>query len=108
MLERVLEIGKGPNLVEELRGLQAGQLGAHLMLRCVGNGEQQWQGYVLADDGSSLDQAFGLRTQAINARGQDGLHGGGDLQLLDGPREPVFARLAHERPRLDKRPHTLL
>jgi hypothetical protein len=33
VLERVLKIGKEPDLVEELRSLQAGQLGAHLVLR---------------------------------------------------------------------------
>jgi hypothetical protein len=55
MLERVLEIGKEPDLVKELRALQVGQLGAHLVLRRVGNGEQQRQGYNLADDGSSLE-----------------------------------------------------
>src|SRR5262249_38306453 len=73
-----------------------------------GYGEEQCHRYVLADDGSSLEQAFGLGSQAIDARGQDGLHGDGDLQLLDGPREPVVGRLAYERPSLDKGPHTLL
>jgi hypothetical protein len=38
VLERVLEIGKEPDLVEELRGLQAGELGAHVFFWGVGNG----------------------------------------------------------------------
>jgi len=40
MLERVLEVRKEPGLVEELRGLQVRELGAHLLLRRVGNGQE--------------------------------------------------------------------
>jgi hypothetical protein len=85
VLESVFDIGKEPNLVEELGGLQAGQLGAHPVLRRVGNGKQQRQGYVLTDDGSSLEQALGLGGQAVDARGQDGLHGGVNCQALGRP-----------------------
>jgi hypothetical protein len=41
MLECVLEVGKEPDLIKKLRGLQADQLGAHLVLRRVSNSEQQ-------------------------------------------------------------------
>jgi hypothetical protein len=44
VLERVLEVRKEPGLVEELRGLQVRELGAHLVLRRVGNGQEQRQG----------------------------------------------------------------
>jgi hypothetical protein len=94
--------------MRELCALQAGQLGAHPVLRRVGNGEEQCHRHVLADDGGGLEQAFGLGGQSVDARGQDGLHGGGDLQLLDGLGKSVGARLAHERARLDKGPHALL
>jgi len=65
VLERVLEVRKEPDLVEELRGLETGQLGAHLSLRRMGNGEQQWDGHVLADDGSRLEQPLGLGGQSV-------------------------------------------
>ena len=108
VLERVLEVRKEPGLVEELRGLEAGELGAHLVLRRVGDGQEQRQGHVLADDRGGLEQALGLGRQAVDARGQDGLHGGGDRQVLDGPGEPVGAALAGQGPRLHQGPHTLL
>ena len=79
VLERVLEVRKEPGLVEELRGLEVRQLGAHLVLRRVGNGQEQRQGHVLADDRGGLEQALGLGRQAVDARGQDGLNRGGNL-----------------------------
>ena len=108
VLERVLEVRKEPGLVEELRGLQVRELGAHLVLRRVGDGQEQRHGHVLADDGGGLEQSLGLGRQAVDARGQDGLHGGGDLQVLDGPGEPVGAALAGQGRRLHQGPHTLL
>jgi hypothetical protein len=41
VLECVLEVGKEPYLVEELRGLQAGEFSAHVFFRGVGNGNEQ-------------------------------------------------------------------
>ncbi len=43
----------------------------------------------------------------IDARGQDGLHGGGDLQVLDRSGEPVAAALAGQGPCLHQGPHAL-
>ena len=108
VLERVLEVRKEPGLVEELRGLEVGELGAHLGLRRVGNGQEQREGHVLADDRGGLEQPLGLGRQAVDARGQDGLHGGGDRQVLDGPGEPVGAALAGQGRRLHQGPHALL
>src|SRR5262249_28247803 len=108
VLERELEVRKEPDLVEELRSLETGQLVAHLVLWHVGNGEQQGQGYILADDGSSLEQAFTLGGQAVDARGQDGLDGGGHLQLLNWSSKPVGAALTGQGARLNKGPHALL
>ena len=84
VLERVLEVRKEPGLVEELRGLQVGQLGAHRGLRRVGNGQEQRHGHVRADDRGRLEQSLGLGGQAVDARGQDGLHGGGDFHCSTG------------------------
>ena len=84
VLERVLEVRKEPGLVEELRGLQVSQLGAHLGLRRVGDGQEQREGHVLADDGGRLEQSLGLGRQAVDARGQDGLNGGGIVRCSTG------------------------
>ena len=108
VLERIFEVRKEPDLVEELRGLQAGEIGAHLGLRRVGNSEQQRQGYVLADDRGGLEQTLGLGVQAVDARGQDGLDGGGHPQLLNRPGELVGASLARQGPRLNEGPRALL
>jgi len=79
VLERVLQVREEPGLVEELRGLEVSQLGAHLVLRRVSNGQEQRHGHVLADDGGGLEQSLGLGPQAVDARGQDGLNSGGDF-----------------------------
>ena len=100
--------GKSRGLVEELRGLQARELGAHLVLRRVGDRQEQRHGHVLADDGGGLEQALVLGRQAVDARGQDRLHRGRDLQVLDGPGEPIGAALADQRRRLHQGPHALL
>jgi hypothetical protein len=79
VLEGVLEVRKEPGLVEELCSLKVGELGAHLGLRRVGDGQEQRHGHVLADDRGRLEQSLGLGRQAVDARSQDGLHGGGDF-----------------------------
>jgi hypothetical protein len=79
VLERVHEVREEPGLVEELRSLQVRELGAHLVFRRVGDGQEQRDGHVLADDGSGLEQSLCLGRQAVDACGQDGLHGGGDF-----------------------------
>jgi len=69
VLERVLEVRKEPGLVEELGRLEVGQLGAHLVLRRVGDRQEQRHGHVLADDGGCLKQELGLGGQAVEAGG---------------------------------------
>ena len=108
MLERVLEVRKEPGLVEELRGLELSQLGAYLGLRRVGDGQEQRHGHVLTDHRGRLEQALGLPGQAVDTRGQDGLHGGGDRQTFDRSGEPVGAALAGQGARLHQGPHSLL
>ena len=102
------EVRNEPGLVEELSGLELDDLGAHLMLRGVDDGQEHRHGHVLADDGGGLEQPLGLGPHAIDAGGQDGLNGAGNLQLFDGPGEPVGAALAGQGRRLDQGPHTLL
>jgi hypothetical protein len=106
--ERVLEVRKEPGLVEELGSLEVRELGAHRGLRRVGDGEEQRQGHVRADDRGGLEQALGLGGQAVDPCGQDALHGGGDRHVLDGPGEPVGAAVTGQGPRVHQGPHTLL
>jgi hypothetical protein len=69
--EGVLEVRKEPGLVEELRSLEVGELGEHLGLRHVGDGQEERHGHVRADDRSGLEQPLGLRRQAVDACRQD-------------------------------------
>jgi hypothetical protein len=64
--------------------------------------------HVLADDRGRLEKSLGLGPQAVDARGQDGLNGGGDLQVLGGSGEPVGAALTGQGRRLHQSPHTVL
>src|SRR5262245_6744698 len=108
VLERVLEVREEPRLVEELRGLQARELGAYAILGRVDDGQEQREWHVLADDGSGLKEPLALRREAIDAGRQDRLHGGRNRQALDRSREPVGAARADQHSRLDQRPHALL
>jgi hypothetical protein len=81
---------------------------SHLRLRRIGDGQEQRQGHILADDRGRLEQSLGLGFEAVDARRQDGLHAGGDFQVLDGAGEPVGAALTGQGPRFRQRPHTLL
>ena len=67
------------SVVCRVSGLEAGELGAHLVLWSVGDGQEQRHGHVLADDGGRLKQSLGLGPEVVDARRQDGLHGGGDF-----------------------------
>ena len=108
VLERVFEVRKEAGLVEELAGLQAGQLGPHLVFRRVSDGEEERQRHVLADDRRRLEQPLGLGRQAVDARCQDGLHSGGNPQLRDGPGETIGAAVPRQRRGLHQGPHALL
>ena len=52
--ERVLHARKESELVEEISGLEDGKVAADLVLRHVGDGLEQDQRHVLADDGGRL------------------------------------------------------
>ena len=109
VLERVLEVGEEARLVEELGGLEVREpaRGARPPARRRWPGAAA-NGHVLADDRGGLEQALVLGRQAVDARGQDRLHRGRDLDRSTGLRQPVGAALADQRPGLDQRPHALL
>src|SRR5215467_3603888 len=104
VLERVLKVRKEPYLVEELRSLETGQLGAHLGLRRVSNGQEQRHGHVLTDDCGGLEQPLDLWRQPVDARSQDGLNGGGYPQLVNRPRELMGSSLSGQGSRLNEGP----
>ena len=79
VLEGVFQLGEEVGLIEELRGLEVGEVAAQVSVRQVGNGLQQGQRHLGANDGGGLQQALGLRRQPVDARCQHGLHGGWHL-----------------------------
>ena len=64
VLERVLEVRKEPRLVEELGGLEVGEAAAERLLRHVGDGLEQRERHVLADDGGRPAAAACPRARA--------------------------------------------
>src|SRR5580765_1572842 len=108
VLERVLHAREQADLVDELRGLELGEVAAEHVLRQVGDRVQEGQRHVGADDGGSLQEALGLGGQPVDACGEHGLHGGRHLDGVDLAREAKAAAIARERLGLDERPHALL
>ena len=106
--ERVLHARKEAELVEEISGLEDGEVAPDLVLRHVGDGLEQYQRHILADDGGRLQQALRLRRQAIDAWGQDGVDRGRELDALDGLDQPIRAPLARQRLGLHERADALL
>ena len=84
VLEGVLELGEEAGLVEELGGLQVAEAAAQLLLGQLRDGLQEGEGHLGADDGRGLEEPLLLGRQAVDARRQDGLHRGGDLQAVEG------------------------
>ena len=92
VLERVLEIRKQPRLVEELGGLEVVEPAAERLVRQLGDRLEQRERHVLADDGGDLEEALVLRGEPVDARRQDRLDRGRDLDRLDRLRQPVAPR----------------
>ena len=60
VLEGVLEIREEARLVEELGGLEVGEPATQLFLGQLGDGEQERERHVLADDRGRLEQPLVL------------------------------------------------
>ena len=82
VLEGVLALGEEARLVEELGGLQVREAAVQRLLGQLGNGLQQRQGHLGANDGGGLEQALLLRRQPVDARRQHRLHRGRHLQAV--------------------------
>ena len=108
MLERVLEIAEGLRFVQKLGGLKPRQRLPEIVLVEIGHRLEDPQRHVLADHRRGLEQALLPRRQAVDAGGQDGVHGGRDPDGLQLRIQTVGAAFTDERPGLDQGPHTLL
>jgi hypothetical protein len=108
MPEGVLEIGEEPALVEELGGLEGPEPATEDLLGRVGDRLEQGEGHVLADDGRRLQEPLVLGREPVDARGQDGLGRGRNLEALGRLRQAIRPPLARQDPRLDERPDALL
>src|SRR5262249_30101610 len=58
MLEGVFEVRKDARLVQELGGLEMAQSPTQVVLGRVGNGLQQGEGHILANDRGGLEQTL--------------------------------------------------
>ena len=110
VLEGVLEVGEEARLVEELRGLEAREALAELLLRPLGDRLEQRERHVLADHGGRLEQP--LRPRAAAGRcGRPGSPGPwrapgcASERLASGGRRPRSPTRAFG---LDQGPHALL
>jgi hypothetical protein len=79
VLESVLAFGKEPRFIEKLSRLEVREAAVHGVFRQVGNGLQQRQGHLSANDRRSLQELFLLRWQPVNTRREHSLHRGRHL-----------------------------
>src|SRR5262249_26977104 len=93
---------------EKLSGLEMRQVVLQALFWCLGNGLEQGQGHFHANDSSGLEQALLFRWQAVDARRQDGLHGGRHLQALEGVLKTIGAALSDQDPGLCQHPYAFL
>ena len=108
VLEGVGGLGKQAGLVEKLRRLEVRQATVQRFVGRVGDGLQQRPGHLGTDDRGGLEQAFVLRRQPIDARRQQRLHRGRDLQGVERLCQTIGAPLPDQHPGLHQGAHTLL
>ena len=108
VLEGVLEVGEEARLVDELGRLKVSQPATERLLVLVRDRLEESEGNVLPDDRGNLEEPLLLGRQAVDARGQDGLHRSGHVDRGQVVRQLVVASLARQRTRLDQRPDALL
>src|SRR6266498_1243506 len=108
VLEGVFRVRKEGRLVDELRRLQMREAAAQFLLRLPGDGGQQRECDILADDGGRLKEALVLRREAIDASRQDGLDGRRNLDVRERPGQPIRPAFTCEHPRLDESADALL
>ena len=88
--------------------MQVGEAAAQGVLGQIGDGRQQREGHILADDRGRLEQPLLLRREAVDAGRQNRLHGARHRDGRERPAELVAAALADQHPGLHECPHALL
>ena len=106
--ERELGLREQACLVQELGGLEMGQAALEILFGHVGDGSEERERDVLADDGGLLQQALVIGRQAIDPRGENGLYRGRDLDGGQGGGEAIVAGCPGEGLALGQAPHHLL
>jgi hypothetical protein len=87
-----------------LGGRPKAKVGVGLLRECLE--KRGW--YVMADDRGRLEQTLLLDGQAVDARGQNRVDAGWNLDGVDGLGEAIRAELADERFRLHEGAYALL
>ena len=80
----------------------------HGRLGHLGNGLQQGQGHLGADDRRGLEHMFLLQRQPVDVRRQHRLHGRGHVEGVERLRQPIGPRCPDQEARLDQRLYALL
>ena len=108
MLEGVERLGVELLLVDELARDEIAKRVLELGRLELDDPFQDRRGKLLADHCRRLQYRLIALREAVDARGEGGLHAGRHRRLLDGSHEPVTPAFALEAPRLDQRLHELL
>jgi hypothetical protein len=101
MLEGVFRLGEQAGLIQELRCLEVRQATVQRRLGQFGNGLEQRQGHLGANDSRGLEEPLLLRRQPVNAGGQHGLYCRRHLNGRQRLRQAVRPEFAHQYPGLD-------
>src|SRR5215467_7881338 len=96
VLEGVLGARERARLIEELRAAEPHESLAQLAFGHFGDGAQQGHRHVLAEHGGGLEQPLVLGEETVDARGEDGLHGGRHLNGVDGLLQAIAPTAAQE------------
>ncbi|MGH7303655.1 MAG: hypothetical protein ACRELZ_10215, partial [Candidatus Rokuibacteriota bacterium] len=106
MLEAVFEVWKEARFVEQLGGLEVGEASPKVGFTLVGHCLKQRERYAMADDRRCLEQTFSLDGQPVDARGQNRVNAGRNLDGVDGLGEAVHPGLPGECLRLHEGSYT--
>ena len=108
MLEGVCEFGEEAGFVEEFSGLQVAERGRSSSSDSSPMACKRAKGTSVPITRRSLEETLLRGRQAVDAGRQDGLHGGGDLQALQGLCQARGAALTDQHPGFPQAPDALL
>ena len=112
VLKSVLQLREEARLIQELRGLEVGEVVVQVRVRQVRvrqvrRGGQEGIRHLRAKHRGGLQQALGLGRQSVDAGRQHGLHSRRHLDAVQRLRQAIGARLTYQLPGLDQRTHAL-